>query len=341
MAPDTNSINQARTPLKIGILGAARIARRAIVYPAQATEHILYGVASRARARGEAFAQQYAIEHVYSSYQEIIDDPEITAIYNALPNNAHVPWNIKALQAGKHVLSEKPAASNANEARAFQSIVAGQSKVYMEAFHYYYHPVMQRVLEIVKSGEIGELVSVKSALYGTMPELHDLRLQFELAGGCLMDMGCYSLHSQRMISQILFGVEPEVTSATARLHKPNVDEALEVQLRYPNGATGIADCDFDTDRFNAPLTVVGTRGTVETYSFVVPSWDDRIVVKVGSTTRTEYLGTISSYTYQLQTFADAIEFNKPFVTDAADTTATMELIDQAYLAAGLDIRPAL
>ena len=194
-------MTQPRTPLKIGILGAARIARRAIVYPAQATEHILYGVASRDRSRGEAFAKQYAVEKVYGSYQEIIDDPEITAIYNALPNNGHVPWNIKAMQAGKHVLSEKPAASNAHEARDFQTFVATQSKIYMEAFHYFYHPVMQRVLEIVKSGEIGELVSVKSALYGTMPELDDLRLQFDLAGGCLMDMGCYSIHSQRMISQ--------------------------------------------------------------------------------------------------------------------------------------------
>ena len=87
--------------------------------------------------------------------------------------------------------------------------------------------------------------------------------------------------------------------------------------------------------------VIGTRGCVETYSFVVPSWDDRVVIKVGSSSRTEYLGTISSYTYQLQAFADAIEFNKLFVTDAADTTATMEIIDQAYLAAGLSVRPAL
>ena len=334
-------MTQPRTPLKIGILGAARIARRAIVYPAQATEHILYGVASRDRSRGEAFAKQYAVENVYGSYQEIIDDPEITAIYNALPNNGHVPWNIKALRAGKHVLSEKPAASNAQEARDFQAFVATQSKIYMEAFHYFYHPVMQRVLAIVKSGEIGELVSVNSALYGTMPDLDDLRLQFELAGGCLMDMGCYSIHSQRMISQALFGVEPEVVSAKARLHKANVDEALEVTLKFANGATGIADCDFDTERFSAPLTVIGTRGSVETYSFVVPSWDDRVVIKVGSGTRTEYLGTISSYTYQLQAFADAIEFNKLFVTDAADTTATMEIIDQAYLAAGLSVRPAL
>ncbi len=331
----------ARTPLKIGILGAARIASRAIVYPAQATENELYGVASRDRNRGEAFAAQFVVENVYDSYQEIIDDPEITAIYNALPNNAHVPWNVKALRAGKHVLSEKPAASNVQEAREFQSFVATQSKIYMEAFHYYYHPVMQRVLEILKSGEIGEIVSVKSALYTAMPDLDDLRLQSELAGGCLMDLGCYSIHSQRMISQAIFGVEPDVVSAHARLHKANVDEALEVTLKYANGATGIADCDFNTDGFSAPLTVFGTHGSIETYSFAVPSWDDRVVVKSGSSARTEYLGTISSYTYQLQIFADAVEFNKPFTTNAADTTATLTLIDQAYLAAGLSVRPAI
>ncbi len=334
-------MTQPRTPIKIGILGAARIASRAIIFPAHATEHVLYAVASRDRVRGEAFAKQYGVEKVYDSYQAIIDDPQITAIYNPLPNNGHAPWNIKALQAGKHVLSEKPAASNAEEARLMQKVAEGQSKVYMEAFHYYYHPVMQRVLEIVKSGEIGELVSINTALYGTMPDKTDLRLQFDLAGGCLMDMGCYSVHSQRMVSLALFGKEPEVVSAKARLHKPNVDEALEVTLKYANGATGIADSDFDTDRFSAPMTIRGTKGTIETYSFVVPSWDDRVVVRVGSTERTENLGTISSYTYQLQAFADAIDFKKPIVTDAADSTANMEIIDQAYLAAGLDIRPAM
>jgi predicted dehydrogenase len=334
-------MNERRIPLKIGILGAARIARRAIVYPAQASEHVLYGVASRDRARGEAFAKQFAVERVYDSYQGIIDDPAITVIYNALPNNGHAPWNIKALQAGKHVLSEKPAASNALEARLIQDVVRGQSKIYMEAFHYFYHPVIQRILEILTSGEIGDLVSVKTALYGTMPDKDDLRLQFDLAGGCLMDMGCYSVHSQRMISLALFGGEPEVVSAKARLNRPNVDEALEVRLKYANGAVGVADCDFDTEGFNAPMIIRGSKGSIETYSFVVPSWDDRVVIRVGSLERTEYLGTTSSYTYQLQAFADAVDFGRPFVTNAADSTANMAIIDQAYLAAGLDIRPAV
>ena len=334
-------MSNPRVPLKFGILGAARIAPRALIYPAHAMSHVLFAVASRDKSKAEEFAKQYEIAHAYDSYQEIIDDPEITAIYNPLPNNGHAPWNVKAIKAGKHVLSEKPAASNAAEAKWVQNVVEGQKLVYMEAFHYYYHPVNQRILEIVASGEIGELVSVRSALYGTMPDLDDLRLQYELAGGCLMDMGCYSLHIQRMISQTLFNSEPKVVSAKARIHKPNVDEALEVTLEYANGAVGIADCDFDTDRFSAPLTIQGTKGSIETYSFVVPAWDDRVVVKTDKGERTENLGTISSYTYQLQAFADAIDFGKPFKTDAADSTATMELIDQSYLAAGLDIRPAV
>ena len=333
-------MSEPRTPLKIGILGAARIAPRAIVFPALASEQILYGVASRDRDRGDVFAKQYSVANVYGSYQEMIDDAEITAIYNALPNNGHVPWNLKALQAGKHVLSEKPAASNAEEALLIEEFVATQSKVYMEGFHYYYHPVMQRILEILTSGEIGELVSVHGALYGTMPESSDLRLQYELAGGCLMDMGCYPVHALRMISQTLFGQEPQVTSAKARLHKPNVDEALEVTMQFANGATGVADSDFNTERFSAPLTIKGSKGSIETYGFVVPSWDDRVVVKVGNSQRTENLGTISSYTYQLQAFADAIDFQKPVRTNAADSTANMRLIDAAYIAAGLEIRPA-
>jgi len=334
-------MTQARVPLKIGILGAARIARKAIVYPAHATEHVLYGVASRDHERGVAFANQYGVLKVYDSYQEIIDDPEITMIYNALPNNGHAPWNIKAMRAGKHVLSEKPASSNSEEAKLVEEVVLASGVTYMEAFHYYYHPVFQRIIEILKSGEIGELVSIKSALYGIMPSESDLRLQFDLAGGCLMDMGCYSVHSQRMVSLALFGEEPKVESAKARLYRPNLDVAFEATLKFANGAVGIADPDFDTKGFSSPLTIQGTKGSIETYSFVIPSLDDRVKVRVGDSERTESLGTISSYTYQLQSFADAVDFGTPFTTDASDSRINMETIDTAYLAAGLEIRPAL
>ena len=150
-------MENARTPLRIGILGAARIAPSAIIFPAQATGHQLVAVGARDKGRAELFAKQYQIEKAYGSYQQVLDDPNVDVIYNALHNGAHAPWNIKALEAGKHVLSEKPSASNAAEAKEVAA-VSKSGKVFMEGFHYYYHPVFQRALAIIKSGEIGEVI---------------------------------------------------------------------------------------------------------------------------------------------------------------------------------------
>ena len=136
-------MNDARKPLRIGILGAARIAPTAIIFPAHATGHQLVAVGARDKARAAEFAKQYQIEKAYGSYQEVIDDPDVDVVYNALHNGGHGPWNIKALAAGKHVLSEKPSASNAVEAKEVAAAVSKSGKVFMEGFHYYYHPVFQ------------------------------------------------------------------------------------------------------------------------------------------------------------------------------------------------------
>ena len=186
-------MENARTPLRIGILGAARIAPSAIIFPAQATGHQLVAVGARDKGRAELFAKQYQIEKAYGSYQQVLDDPNVNVIYNALHNGAHAPWNIKALEAGKHVLSEKPSASNAAEAKEVSAAVSKSGKVFMEGFHYYYHPVFQRALAIIKSGEIGEVIKVESSLLIPRPDESDLRLKFELAGGSMMDVGCYAL----------------------------------------------------------------------------------------------------------------------------------------------------
>ena len=188
-------MNDARKPLRIGILGAARIAPTAIIFPAHATGHQLVAVGARDKARAAEFAKQYQIEKAYGSYQEVIDDPNVDVIYNALHNGGHGPWNIKALAAGKHVLSEKPSASNASEAKDVAAAVSKSGKVFMEGFHYYYHPVFQRLLAIIKSGEIGEVIKVESSLLIPMPEKEDLRLKFDLASGSISRFKSFSLTS--------------------------------------------------------------------------------------------------------------------------------------------------
>jgi predicted dehydrogenase len=329
----------ARKPLRIGILGAAGIAPRAIVFPAHATSHQLVAVGARDKSRAEEFAKQYQIKKAYGSYQEVIDDPDVDVIYNALHNGAHAPWNIKALAAGKHVLSEKPSVSNAAEAKEVLAATNKSGKVFMEAFHYYYHPMFQRLLTIIKSGEIGEVIKVESALLTPTPDKSDLRMQFALAGGSLMDVGCYALHSQRMISQLISDGEPTIVKTDSNAADGEVDTKLYIQLKYPNGVSGLARGDMETPVFNAPLTVTGSKGSVHLPNFV-SALDPRVIVDLAGIKRVEHMPSLSTYTYQLLAFAEAVDLGKALKTDAKDALVQATLIDAAYLAANLPLRPS-
>ena len=332
-------MDNARKPLRIGILGAAGIAPRAIVFPAHATNHQLVAVGARDKSRAEEFAKQYQIKKAYGSYQEVIDDPDVDVIYNALHNGAHAPWNIKALAAGKHVLSEKPSVSNAAEAKEVLAATNKSGKVFMEAFHYYYHPMFQRLLTIIKSGEIGEVIKVESALLTPTPDKKDLRMQFALAGGSLMDVGCYALHSQRMISQLIADGEPTIVKTDSNAADGEVDTKLYIQLKYPNGVSGLARGDMETPVFNAPLTVTGSKGSVHLPNFV-SALDPRVIVDLAGNKRVEHMPSLSTYTYQLLAFAEAVDLGKALKTDAKDALVQATLIDAAYLAANLPIRPS-
>jgi len=332
-------MDNARKPLRIGILGAAGIAPRAIVFPAHATSHQLVAVGARDKSRAEEFAKQYQIKKAYGSYQEVIDDPDVDVIYNALHNGAHAPWNIKALAAGKHVLSEKPSVSNAAEAKEVLAATNKSGKVFMEAFHYYYHPMFQRLLTIIKSGEIGEVIKVESALLTPTPDKSDLRMQFALAGGSLMDVGCYALHSQRMISQLISDGEPTIVKTDSNAADGEVDTKLYIQLKYPNGISGLARGDMETPVFNAPLTVTGSKGSVHLPNFV-SALDPRVIVDLAGNKRVEHMPSLSTYTYQLLAFAEAVDLGKALKTDAKDALVQATLIDAAYLAANLPLRPS-
>lgn len=187
-------------PLRIGVLGAARIAELSIVGPARATGHRLVAVAARDRDRAEAFAARHGVERVADSYASLVTDPEIEVVYNPLANSLHGPWNLAALQAGKHVLTEKPSASNAAEAAEVHEAVAKAGTVFMEGFHYLFHPVTRRLHELLDSGELGDLRHVETTVAMPAPPDDDVRWQLPLAGGALMDLGCYSLHAQRMLA---------------------------------------------------------------------------------------------------------------------------------------------
>lgn len=330
-------------PLRIGVLGAARISRNAIVEAAHLTGARLVAVAARDRSRAEDFAAAAGVERVLDSYQDVLDDPEVEAVYNPLPNGLHGPWNARVIAAGKHLLSEKPFASNAEEARAIRDQAAGTHLVVAEAFHYLYHPVFQRMVAILATGELGELRRIEAVMDGNSPE-DDPRWDLALAGGSMMDLGCYSIHALRTLGRFAGGA-PTLSSVTGgeRAGRPGVDEWVRAELTYPSGITGMASCNMAADRDQFTLRLIGTHGEAMAENFVKPQMDDRINVlaTVGDRVqaRTEEPGTRPTYAYQLDAFTGAIREDIPMLTDLDDAVANMEMIDACYAGLGLSPRP--
>ncbi len=327
-------------PLRIGVLGAARISGSAIVEPAHATGDRLVAVAARDPRRAEAFAAEHGVERVVPSYQDVLDDPDVEIVYNPLANSLHGPWNLAAVRAGKHVLSEKPFASNAEEARLVRDAATDAGVTVLEAFHYVHHPVLQRMQAIVDSGELGGIRRIESQFTMPAPPDDDPRWKWELAGGAIMDIGCYALHAQRMFARWTGG-EPSVVSATGaeRAGHAGVDERITAELSFPGGATGEAHCDMAADDWCLTCRVVGDRGEATAMNFVLPQRDDRIVVTTAGGERTEHLGTRSTYIYQLEAVRAHLRDGTAFPLDADDAVATAELIDDTYRAAGFEPRP--
>lgn len=332
----------ASDPLRIGILGAARIAGLSIVGPARATGQRLVAVAARDPERATAFAEQHGLERVHSTYADLVADPEIDVVYNPLANALHARWNLAAVRAGKHVLAEKPFAANAADAAVVAKAAVDAGVTVVEAFHYPFHPLFQRVCELVGDGAVGDVEHVETVLRMPAPPEQDPRWSLDLAGGAAMDLGCYALHCARQLGTRFLGGEPTVVSASARERpgRPGVDEALSVDLRFPSGVSGSASCDMDSPGvWDFHLTVTGTEGVIHVPDFPRPHEDDSLVLRrPDGSEHLEHLGRRSSYTYQLEAFAANVRTGGPLVIDVHDTVPQALLLDAAYRAAGLEPR---
>ena len=328
-------------PLRLGVLGAARISPNAIVGPAKTGLARLVSVAARDEQRARAFAEEHGFEKILDSYDEVLEDTDVEAVYNPLPNGLHAVWNLRAIEAGKHVLSEKPSASNADEAKEVLEAVSSSKVKFMEGFHYRYHPVMEKILELIDSGALGEVIHVEIEAGFNLDNPDDPRWDLDLAGGSLMDIGCYAVHALRHIGHLIGG-EPTVKTAVAteRAGKPGIDEEVEATLVFPNGATAkfVSSFAFTAPRFT--LRVEGTEALAHAYNFLAGHEDDRIVVIRGGVAEVSYAGTTPSYEYQLKAFRDHIKKDTPIHTGPKDALAQAELLDALYEAAGLQVRPS-
>lgn len=320
--------------LRIGILGASRIAENAIVGPAAELGHRLVAVAARDPQRAAVFADKYGVERVLGTYQEVVDDADVDVIYNPLANALHAPWNLAAIAAGKPVLSEKPFAENRERAAEVAAAADSAGVTVMEGFHYLFHPVTRRALELTGDGTLGELHRIEVQM--TMPEPADTdpRWSLELAGGALMDLGCYGLHIMRTFGAHAGGA-PRVRSATAVQRHPGVDESCDVELEFPNGATGTSRHTMVSDEYRFEFRVFGSSGDVLVHDFIKPNDDDRVTITTSAGTHVEQLSKRASYTYQLEAFAAHVEHGAPLPIGPADAVANMALIDDAYRAAGM------
>jgi predicted dehydrogenase len=322
--------------LRIGILGAARIAPSALIKPAKGSgEVVVAAVAARDGARAHAFAAQHGISRVHDSYEALLADPDLDAVYNPLPNSLHGRWTRAALAGGKHVLCEKPFTANATEAREVAELAAKSDRVVMEAFHYRYHPLTLRIEEIIASGELGRLERVEAVMCFPLPKFSDIRYNYSLAGGATMDAGCYAVHMARTFG----GGTPEVVSAQAKLRDPQVDRAMTAELRFPGGHTGRVRCSmWSSHLLQFSARVVGDRGALRVLNPVAPQIFHRLSVRSADGKRVERLTRRASYAYQLDAFAAAVLRGDPVMTTPEDAVENMTVVDAIYRAAGLPLR---
>jgi predicted dehydrogenase len=325
------------TKIRFGILGAARIAPVAMVKPAaEEPEAEVTAIAARDLERARRFAAKHKISTAYGSYAQLIADPSIDAVYIAVPNGLHGRWTKAALDAGKHVLCEKPFTANAQEAATVAEAARQSGLVVMEAFHYRYHALTGRMLEILGSGELGTITKMEAWLCFPLVPPNNVRWDYQLAGGALMDAGCYTIHLLRTLA----GAEPEVSSATARTRRTAVDRLLKAELAFPGGCTGLITASMlSRELLGAGARLNGTHGTMEVLNPYQPQLIHRLVVHSDTRHAVEHVPRQpSTYASQLRAFTGAVLRGEPVLTGSDDAVANMAVIDACYAAAGLPRR---
>lgn len=323
-----------------GILGTARIARIEVIPAIQQSRNgAVAAIASRDAVRAAVVAQVYGIPRIYGSYAELLDDPAVDAVYIALPNHLHAEWTMRALQAGKHVLCEKPLAMHAEQSRAMVAVAREHGRHLMEAFMYRFHPRMQQIAGLVQQGALGHLLIARIAftLRSLPPE--DFRLDPAMGGGALLDVGGYGVNLARW----LFGSEPESVYAYAVYGETGIDLTTVGVLRFPGGRIATLEASFATAHQQA-VSLIGTSGTIELpHDTFAPGGDAVQYMWRGATERVgEQVMVPAANQYQLMAehFADAVLGNGELAYPPEDSICTMRVLD-ALARAALDETPVL
>jgi len=314
-------------PVRWGLLGASSIATRAFVPAAEMSEYaVTHAVASRDLAKAEAYASAHGLTRAHGSYEALLRDDDIEAVYVSLPNSLHLDWAIKALEAGKHVLCEKPMHRDPRQVALAFDAAERAGLLLMEAFMYRHHPDTRQLMHCISSGELGDVHHVRAALSFPMPGSVNVRLAPELHGGALMDVGCYAVNALRMICG-----EPDSVSGLEHAGPSGVDLRFAGFLKSQNGASGFFDCGLDLPSRSC-IEIIGTKGTVRAdWPFFRPFFPHldppMIEVRVGLKSRRLQLSDDNPYRAQIDNFSRAIRGIGRSLLGREDALAQSAVID--------------
>jgi len=306
--------------LRFAILGAARIAKAALIDPvSENPDATLEAIGASTRERALEYAMTHAIANA-GSYEEVVARDDVDVVYNALPPAGHFEWSLKALEAGKHVLLEKPATVNEADARALVEAANKAGKRLIEAFHYRWHPLFNRAVEIVQSGQLGELVSAEAEFSAPIVRrAQEFRWQAAQGGGALADLGCYPVSWLRQLA----GEEPAVTAAHQDLEPDGIDRRTTAHFSFPNGLQADVICDMDPVGGRKPprLELIGTKGRLDIDNPLAPQYGSELILTADGQKTSETFPRRPSYAYQFDGIVDAILAGKPVWTEGADLIA--------------------
>ncbi len=315
-------------PLRWGLLSTARI-NKALISPLRLSRrNTLLAVASRSQAKADAYAREQKIKRAHGSYEALLADPEIDVIYNPLPNHLHAEWSIRAVEAGKHVLCEKPLALSLAEVDAMTAAAGKSGRIIAEAFAYRAHPHMRKVKEIVKSGKLGKIKMVHGSFTFVMTKNDDIRWDPTMGGGALWDIGCYPLTFARTI----LGTEPLEVFGWQVTSPSGVDEVFAGQLRFPGDIYFQLDCSFKIPE-HVFMEIVGEEGTLNIpQPFNTAARKNLYLTRDGKTSTIVVKGP-DPYLAEVENFADAVLLGKPAATSLGDsrlnTAAILALLESA------------
>lgn len=320
--------------LRWGLLSTARI-NRALLPPLRSSaRNELTAVASRDLARAQAYAAERNIPRVFGSYEAMLADPDVDVIYNPLPNSMHTQWTIKATEAGKHVLCEKPLANTVEEVDAMTAAAKKAGVVLMEAFMYRHHPQTLKVKEMIESGAIGKLMLIRGSFTFKISDENDVRLNSSLGGGSIWDVGCYPISYARLIA----GAEPvEVFGWQVTGQASGVDETFAGQMKFSNGVYAQFDSGFRTPR-RAHMELVGDEGSLVVIEPFQPRENEKIILRNGDKEEVITIPGEDLYLGEVENMADAILDGKAIRMSLADSRNNVATI-QALLRSAKEGKP--